>query len=208
MKEDEIEIVRRLVEELGRGRMVTTLGGLEAYTLISVIQLAHGHPALSPTQRHMIETIGRELQTAISERAPYAAETLEAGWKREPAPAPSPRCRYFGIMTPGEEVPELFFASREWLIMALGAIPRENRGQVRIVRLEATFGAIEPEALFPRAGEVWIALSSTGEELGAVNVTETDPAGDAAGPWWSGVVTATGEELTRLRLCHAGRRLA
>jgi hypothetical protein len=52
----------------------------DAWTIIGLVQYASRNPQISPTQRAVLETFGRELGRAIVAIDPVFAKWLEAGW--------------------------------------------------------------------------------------------------------------------------------
>lgn len=55
----------------------------DAWTVLAIVQFAWRNPQLSPQQRRLMETFGRQLQAAIVAIEPEAAPYLDMGWHPE-----------------------------------------------------------------------------------------------------------------------------
>lgn len=55
----------------------------EAWFMVSALQLASRHPAMSDAQKAQLLVVGQQLQDAIVERHPEAEVVLEMGWDEQ-----------------------------------------------------------------------------------------------------------------------------
>jgi len=56
---------------------------VDALGMLGIIQFAARNPSLSPQQKALVETFGRDLQAALVARVPALAQMAEAGWWAE-----------------------------------------------------------------------------------------------------------------------------
>jgi len=63
-----------------RSPIVVSIKPRDAWVALGIIQFATRNPALSVTQRQLIETFGRELQRALVAIDPSLEKYLEMGW--------------------------------------------------------------------------------------------------------------------------------
>lgn len=82
--DQDLDTIQRMAVELHASEQIhVAMSAFEAYTVLAIIQLAWRHPDLNDFQKSLIESFGRALQGEIAKRAPFAGETLEAGWNPE-----------------------------------------------------------------------------------------------------------------------------
>jgi hypothetical protein len=55
----------------------------DAWVALGIIQFATRNPMISPTQRQLIESFGRELQRGLAQIDPSVEKYLEMGWNPE-----------------------------------------------------------------------------------------------------------------------------
>lgn len=75
-----LQIIIDETQGAGAAKVRLEFGLFEAFTVVSLMQLAWRHPRLSGYQRSLLETYGRATQAMLARHAPMTAAFLDEGW--------------------------------------------------------------------------------------------------------------------------------